>query len=183
MCRVHLRSRSHTRLGQVRELDAIRAGGKRTDRVRHFGAEVADELVRLIPVELDAERGIDLGLDGVTPNDSEDIDTGSNELQNYPVLTSVTAGAAGTADIVGTLNSTPGTTFVIEFFANVAADNEGELSVGTTPVTTDGGGNASVTANIVVPSGGYSNFTATATNPASSPPLATYNTVLPCPSN
>ncbi|MEG4634869.1 DUF4347 domain-containing protein, partial [Microcoleus sp. AR_TQ3_B6] len=47
--------------------------------------------------------GIDLiGNNGVTPNDLGDTDTGSNNLQNYPVLTSVSGNT-----VSGILNSTP----------------------------------------------------------------------------
>jgi len=36
-----------------------------------------------------ADLGIDLGFDGVTPNDSADVDTGPNNLQNFPEIASV----------------------------------------------------------------------------------------------
>ena len=68
------------------------------------------------------ELGIDLGGDGVTANDPSDGDTGTNNLQNYPVLTSI-----GIDDqvISGTLHSTPSTTFKIEFFRNNEFDPSG----------------------------------------------------------
>ena len=48
--------------------------------------------------------------DGVTPNDPGDVDTGGNNLQNFPVLSSVTTGA--TTRIQGALhNSIPSTVF------------------------------------------------------------------------
>jgi CSLREA domain-containing protein len=94
--------------------------------------------------------GIDLDVDqvapddGVTPNDAGDPDTGSNDLQNFPVITAASF-SAGTTTLSGTLNSTPSTTFTLEFFVNDACDpsgfGEGQTPVGTALVTTDGNGN------------------------------------------
>ena len=61
--------------------------------------------------------GIDLNNDGVTPNDLGDPDTGPNTLQNFPVLTSAVVSGVDTT-INGTFNSTPNTSFYIEFFAS-----------------------------------------------------------------
>src|SRR5207245_11264306 len=55
---------------------------------------------------------------GVTNNEPGDGDTGSvapNNLQNYPELTSVFSSGEGNITFGGTLNSTPSTTFRIEF--------------------------------------------------------------------
>jgi len=111
--------------------------------------------------------GIDLNRDGVTPNDLGDPDTGPNNLQNFPVLTSVSSGGGNTT-IIGTLNSNASTTYRIEFFANDALDpsgnGEGESFIGSTNVTTDGSGNASF--NVSVPQiGGGQRVTSTATDP------------------
>ena len=58
--------------------------------------------------------GIDLGADvtGVTPNDVGDGDGGSNNSQNYPVLTEVSGGNA--TRVEGSLNSLAGTSFIID---------------------------------------------------------------------
>src|SRR6185369_2614603 len=63
-------------------------------------------------------------IDGVTPNDSCDSDSGGNFLQNFPVLTSATSDGMN-VNIVGSLNSTAGTSFTIEFFANPSCDASG----------------------------------------------------------
>lgn len=119
--------------------------------------------------------GIDLNngpqlFDGVTPNDLGDSDTGSNGLQNYPVLTNVINSAVG-ATIQGTLNSTPNTTFRVEFFANshVFANgySEGERFLGYTSVTTDANGNASFSVPLATGSLAGKYVTATATDAAS----------------
>lgn len=90
--------------------------------------------------------GIDLGSPGVglTLNDSCDADTGANNLQNSPVLTS-----ASSTSIQGTLNSAPNTTFSIQFFANASCDQsgigEGQAFIGSISVTTNASCNASFT--------------------------------------
>ena len=58
------------------------------------------------------------------PNDLGDADGGENNGQNYPVLTSV-ATAANVTTFTGTLNSIANSTFLLEFFANAAADPTG----------------------------------------------------------
>jgi hypothetical protein len=88
--------------------------------------------------------GIDLiGNTGVTSNDVGDADTGSNNLQNYPVLTSVSGNT-----ISGILNSTPNANFRVEFFANSSYDQagagQGEAFLGFQDVTTDSAGNANI---------------------------------------
>ena len=113
-----------------------------------------------------AGLGIELDPDGPTANDFQDADSGSNELQNFPVITSVTTD--GTSDsISGTFNSTPDADFTLEFFVNntaTASDAEGELLLTTTSVTTDSNGDATfaVTVDGTIPSETF--LTATATD-------------------
>jgi CSLREA domain-containing protein len=109
---------------------------------------------------------IDLNVDGATTNDTVDADTGPNALQNAPVLTSaITAGA--TTTILGTLHSTPNSSFVIELYANVAGDplgaGEAETFLSRFIVSTDAGGNVPFTANMAAVSPGLV-ISATATN-------------------
>jgi hypothetical protein len=61
--------------------------------------------------------GIDLGSDGVTPNDPGDGDAGPNNLQNYPVLTSALV-TPGRLVVQGTIDSPDPASIVIELFAN-----------------------------------------------------------------
>lgn len=116
--------------------------------------------------------GIDLGGDGVTANDPGDTDPGPNNMQNSPVITSVTGDSAQTV-INGTINSTPSTTFSLNFYSNNACDPSGS-GEGATPfgpgaagTTTDAGGNAtfSITLPSLLPAGHV--ITATATDPTS----------------
>ncbi|MBV9469462.1 MAG: CSLREA domain-containing protein, partial [Abitibacteriaceae bacterium] len=112
--------------------------------------------------------GIDLGNDGVTPNDAGDVDTGPNNLQNFPVLTSAVA-SGSTTTVTGTLNSTANTAFTVQFFSNRNADpsghGEGQTLLATRTVTTNGSGNAAFSLALpgTVPFGQF--ITATATDP------------------
>ena len=51
---------------------------------------------------------------GVTANDAQDPDSGPNQLQNYPVLTSANSAAV----IQGSLNSVPSKPYRIDFFSS-----------------------------------------------------------------
>eukprot|EP00913_Durusdinium_trenchii_P010877 g10206.t1 len=127
------------------------------------------------------ELGIDLlerdavnsPLAGVTPNDANDADDGPNYTQNHPVLTTVTA-SGGSTHVEGTLNSTPATTFRIEFFANSQSDpsgfGEGEVYLGFADVTTDADGDAALAVDLPgeVAAGHVVTATATAPNGATS---------------
>ncbi|WP_292933298.1 cadherin-like domain-containing protein [Noviherbaspirillum sp.] len=90
--------------------------------------------------------GIDLTPSGVSANDVGDADTGANNLQNSPVLTSAIKTGASVV-IAGTLNSNASRTYRLEVFANSNPDGtgygEGERYLGSILVTTDGSGNAS----------------------------------------
>jgi hypothetical protein len=115
--------------------------------------------------------GIDLynGVDTPKPNDPGDGDDGSNHLQNFPIIQSVTTGA--TTHIVGKFNSTASTTFDIDFYVNPACSNfpreflEGLSWAGTTQVTTDGSGNASIDVTLPVATESGARISATATDP------------------
>ncbi len=84
--------------------------------------------------------GIDLGDDGPTPNDPGDGDTGPNNRQNKPILSSARISATSTT-VRGTLNSTPNKSFRVQFFSNPSGTDEGKTFIGTKSVTTDASGN------------------------------------------
>ncbi|HXI94070.1 MAG TPA: C25 family cysteine peptidase, partial [Blastocatellia bacterium] len=92
--------------------------------------------------------GIDLGNDGMTTNDTGDPDTGPNNLQNYPVVTSANLSGISLA-IQATLNSTPQSLFTIDFYWSTAADpsgfGEGQNYIGSRLVLTEDSGNTDFT--------------------------------------
>jgi len=131
--------------------------------------------------------------DGVTPNDAlpGDADSGPNGLQNYPVLATVTTDGFQVV-ISGALDSTPGRSFLIEFFSSTAADpsgfGEAERFLGATTVATDAAGTAPINVTLPVTLALNQYVTATATDlttgetsefalsvastPANTPPVA-----------
>jgi hypothetical protein len=108
--------------------------------------------------------GIDLLPDGVTANDAGDGDTGTNRLQNFPLLDSLLNGT-----VTGTLSGAPNTQYTIELFRIGACDpsgnGEGQTSLGTKSVTTDGAGAATYSQTLTNPPANDL-LTATATDPA-----------------
>ena len=104
------------------------------------------------------------------PNDAGDADNGSNHFQNFPILQSVTTGAS--THVVGKFNSTPSTTFDVDFYANPACSRfpreflQGETYLGSFPVTTDGNGNAAIDVTLPAATEAGARVSATATDPA-----------------
>jgi CSLREA domain-containing protein len=97
--------------------------------------------------------GIDLDpIGSVNANDLDDVDTGANEGQNFPLLATAEV-TAGAVTVTGTLNSVPSSSFTVDFYANSACNaaspnnhGEGRTYLGElTPVTTNAGGDATFT--------------------------------------
>lgn len=108
-------------------------------------------------------RDIDLGADGVTPNDFHDQDSGANNLQNFPLITSVSRDSLGTT-VSGGLNSAPSTTFTLQFYAQRSGSTPGETLLGTKTLTTNAQGDAYFTFAFPVATSPDDFITATATD-------------------
>ena len=84
--------------------------------------------------------GIDLGVDGVTPNQAPCATAaGANNLLNYPVDVGFST-SGGVTRVSGTLFAAASTAYTIEFYASTSADpsgyGQGKTYVGSTQVTT-----------------------------------------------
>ena len=96
--------------------------------------------------------GIDLTRDGVSGNDADDSDSGSNNVQNFPVLDDLPSLTGdGSTSVSGLLQSLPSTAFRLEFFASETCDaagfGEGQTFIASIDVTTDGDGQAAFDEN------------------------------------
>ena len=108
-----------------------------------------------------------------TPNDPDDSDTGANDLQNYPIITSAAplSPSSGT-HVLGTLRTTPSTTFDLDFYSNSACVPhphdflQGRTYLGSTQVTTDGSGVAAIDVTLTPTIQPGEQVSATATDPS-----------------
>jgi hypothetical protein len=93
--------------------------------------------------------GIDLNNDGLTANDANDVDGGSNNRQNFPLLFNAQVLGA-TTRVVGLLQSEASKNYRIEFFNNPTGTEDGSgygeglQYMGATDVTTDGTGSVNI---------------------------------------
>jgi hypothetical protein len=108
------------------------------------------------------ELGIDLGRDGVSANDLGDTDSGPNNLQNSPVISSAKTSSTATT-ISAKLNSGVNTPYIVQFFSNPAGTNEGKIFIGQKTVATNANGNVSFTFKPASKVAAGKNITATAT--------------------
>jgi len=103
------------------------------------------------------------------PNDPLDADTGANNLQNSPLITSVDYGPPTV--VHATLLAAPSTTFDVDFYANPAcvtrptAYLQGQDYVGSTSVTTNASGTAAIDFPLASPLAVGQGVTAMATDP------------------
>ena len=112
--------------------------------------------------DLGIDLGAVLGGDGPTPNDPGDVDTGTNNLQNFPVLTGAATNGT-TVTIAGSLNSTASTTYRIEFFAN-GVGGPRFLGAASPDLFINAAGSATFSASLTAPVAVGEIITATATN-------------------
>ncbi len=105
-------------------------------------------------------------ISGVTPNDPGDTDTGSNGLQNYPVLTSASS-TAGQTDITATADVQLGVTHQVDYYWSTAADpsgfGEGEHYLGSRPLHLTGPLTFHASFPVTIPASAV--ITATVTDP------------------
>jgi hypothetical protein len=115
-----------------------------------------------------AGLGIDLDPNSVNPNDHLDPDAGPNDLQNFPLITSVIP-LGPNIQLNGTLDTEPNRTYVLDFYGSPAADpsgyGEGRNWLGNQLVNS--GPTGTVVFAFIAPSGlGF--YSATATGPGRS---------------
>ena len=124
--------------------------------------------IRLNSIFSNGGLGIDLGVAGVTPNDSQGH-AGANNYQNFPANISALS-SAGTTTVSGTLDSTPSTSFALDFYtissSNASGYGEGRYILGSGSVNTDASGHASFSFPFATPASGAQFVTATATDSA-----------------
>jgi hypothetical protein len=103
--------------------------------------------------------GIDLGANGVTNNDTDDPDTGANNLQNFPVITSaIRTNTTRFTTISGTLNSNPSRNdILIQCFVaapDPSGHGEGQIPIAQATTSTNANGDGSFACVSPVPQAG-----------------------------
>ena len=135
----------NTRIGGSSVVERVTIAFNGGDGLRIEGAAAVGVTARYTSIHSNGGLAIDLGGDGVTPNDPGDVDAGPNDLLNFPVIESVTWTGASAAT-VGHFDGAAGQTYTVDFYANGTPDasghGEAELLVGTTSITTDAAGHA-----------------------------------------
>ncbi len=163
-----INSAGNNTIGGVNDQDQNTITGNGSDGISIESG--VNNFIKFNSIKNNGGLGIDLGVDGVTSNDTGDSDSGANNLQNFPVLTSALSNPTRTL-VAGTLNSLPNVTFTLRFYANDSCDPSGHgetmtpLFSGNNTVTTDAGGNANFNFSLIGSVSAGKFVTATATDP------------------
>jgi IPT/TIG domain-containing protein/S-layer family protein len=128
--------------------------------------------IRGNPIFFNAGLGIDNSPTGVTKNDALDIDTGSNQLQNFPFISSVDY-AAVQVTVHGILKSSPSTTYDLDFYESPSCTPrprdllQSAYYLGSSQVTTNGAGDGTFDVTLSDPNAGnMPPISVTATDPS-----------------
>ncbi|MFZ0322639.1 MAG: right-handed parallel beta-helix repeat-containing protein [Actinomycetes bacterium] len=153
--------------GSILDNDVLNNGGSGI-RITNPAASFA---VEGNSIDLNAGAGIDLGSDGHTANDVNDVDTGPNDQLNAPDLSGPVGDSLGYS-----LDLPTGTTTArFEYFASPACDasgyGQGKTSIGVVDVPLDGNGDA--TGTYTIPLGTVGGLSATVTSTGSGGDLVT----------
>src|SRR3954454_19867562 len=153
-------------IGTLAEPNIIAFNNRAGVALQAFTSKVSRQnTIRFNSIFSNGTLGIDLGDDGITPNDAGDGDIGLfNDLQNFPVIDTAQFGA-GTITIAGTLSSAPSSTYIVQFFQNTACDasgaGEGQTYLGETTITTAASGVGTFNVTFAGVAGGFATATAT----------------------
>jgi hypothetical protein len=120
------------------------------------------------------ERGLAINLENgpPVPNDPLDADDGGNHDQNFPLVSSAAPNGTGGTHVTGVLDSAPNTTYGLDFFSDPGCVShthdffQARNYLGSTDVTTDGGGHATFDLDLPVAIQAGDPVTTTATDPS-----------------
>ncbi len=120
-------------VGTIAAPNQIRANG--TSGVRVDGATSIRNSIRANSMSGDGELGIELGAFFENPNDPGDPDSGSNRLQNTPVIVDVAyAAAVNRVTAIFAVSTDPANAtypLLVDFYGTDLDDQEGEFYLGT----------------------------------------------------
>jgi CSLREA domain-containing protein len=126
--------------------------------------------IRFNSIHSNTGLGIDIGGDGVTPNDfgpPPDTDTGANNLQNFPVLTVVTS-IGGQTNVQGNATGPVSTSLTFDFYHSASCNTpggngEGQAHFASVVTATNAAGSATINQNFAAAVAAGRSVTATAT--------------------
>jgi hypothetical protein len=157
------------------DVSRTRAIGNGTSGVLVLGDNTGNGIVGN-SIAFNGGLGIELGGDGVTPNDlgpPPDQDSGPNGLQNFPELYVLPrTGQAGQVRLQVELDSWPGRLYRIDVFASRRPDSsgygEGQRFIGHFPLWTDDSGHGVIVVDVAAQPGQWLTATATRGNDGTS---------------
>ncbi len=150
---VKISSADLTLVGGATSGAANRIAHNGEDGVSVSGSDTTGNFILSNSIYSNGGLGIDLAAgtqdaNGVTSNDADDLDTGPNNLQNFPVIrTATTSTRTGRTIVSGSLDSNPSQLFEVQCFltdgAPATSHGEGSTLLATDIVNTDANGTGS----------------------------------------